>query len=240
MTGVEAYVEAKVTEVLVRVAVLERDPLLRAGLGSVLRAAPEIDVVADLAAGWDDVAAAAPTARPDLLVVSGAWLCEDLPALGGAGGRRHPWHGLPTVVVLDAEDWPTLRHAVTTKSVRGFVDRVTSHEDLASAVRDAGAGRTFLSSSVARSVVEWMATRMDREPASLPAVEAVLTGREMEIFEAMGHGVTNNVIARRLGIQEATVRSHVYRILTKLDLRTRTEAALAAYEYAYRDARSVG
>jgi DNA-binding NarL/FixJ family response regulator len=236
----EVYVETKVPEDLVRVAVLEPDPLLRAGLGSVLRAAPEIDVVADLAAGGDDVAAAPPTARPDLLVVSGAWLREGLPALRGTAGRQHPWYGLPTVVVLDVEDWPALRHAVTTRSVRGFVDRTTSHEDLAPAVRDAGAGRTFLSSSVARSVVEWMATRMDHEPASLPPVEAVLTGREMEIFEVMGHGLTNNVIARRLGIQEATVRSHIYRILTKLNLRTRTEAALAAYKYAHRNTRSAG
>jgi DNA-binding NarL/FixJ family response regulator len=236
---VEVNVETEVQQALVRVAVLEQDPLLRAGLGSVLGADPAITVVTGPGTGRGD-AGIPPSPRPDLLVVGGVWLREGCPAPRDPARTQHPWYGLPMVVVLDAGDWTTLRYAVTTKSVRGFVDRNTSHEDLAPAVRDAGAGRTFLSSSVARSVVEWMATRMDHEPASFPQVETVLTGREMEIFEAMGHGITNNVIARRLGIQEATVRSHVYRILTKLNLRTRTEAALAAYKYAHRVTRSAG
>ncbi|WP_405392310.1 response regulator transcription factor [Streptomyces sp. NBC_01102] len=232
-------VEAGAGGELVRVVVLERDPLLRAGLRSLLRPDPRIDVVADLASRWE-ITASLPVAEPDLLLMSGEWLREDVSASGNTPSDRGFWHQLPAVVVLDVSDWTTLSRAVSTKRVRGFVDRNTSQQDLRTAVLEAAAGRTFLSSTVAKSVVEWMATRMDREPTSLTLVETVLTGREMEIFEAMGQGVTNTVIARQLGIQETTVRSHVYRILTKLNLRTRTEAALAAYKYADRVSPHVG
>lgn len=221
----------------VRVVILERDPLLWTGLRSILRPVPRVEVVGDFTRVRDGLPAM-PVPRPDLLLVNGGWLRESPSGLPAREGE--PWPELPMVAVLDAGDRETLRRAVLTRSVRGFVDRNTSHEDLGTAVLGAVEGRTFLSSSVARSLVEWMAARMDPEPASFAHIETLLTGREMEIFEAMGDGITNTVIARRLGIQEATVRSHIYRILGKLNLRTRTEAALTAYKYTRLDSRCAG
>ncbi|MDI1460714.1 response regulator transcription factor [Catellatospora sp. KI3] len=219
-----------------RVAILERDPLLWAGLRSVLRAHSRIAVVGDFHAVRDGLSAV-PTLQPDLLLISDLWLHDDLPLnLPEKGSARRE---LPVVAVMDADDRPTLRRAVT-KSVRGFVDRNTSHEDLGNAVLDAAGGRTFLSSSIAASLVGWMAAKITHEPSCFADIETSLTVRELEVFEAMGDGITNVTIARRLGIQEATVRSHVYHILTKLNLRTRTEAALAAYKYANLDSPARG
>ena len=216
------------TEQPVRLVILDEDPILRAGIRAILGSYVRIEIIADFGSARQASAHALP-ARPDVLLVGGECLSSkagaDLPDHVTAGRR-------PAVVTLmQPDDAVTLRKAVK-YAVRGFVDRNTSQRDLGTAVLEAHDGRTYLSASIAEVLVGWMADGIRREHLSLPQVEDVLTERELEVLEALGHGITNTAIAHRLHVQEATVRSHVYHILTKLNLRTRTEAVLLGHSYA--------
>ncbi|MGW3107981.1 LuxR C-terminal-related transcriptional regulator [Streptomyces sp. NPDC001100] len=218
----------RATDRPVHLVVLDEDPILRAGIRAILDSFSRIEITADFASVRQ--AFAQPLrARPDVLLIgadclqdrSGASLTEQF--LPGASPAL--------VILMQPDDAVTLRRAVK-YAVRGFVDRNTSQRDLGTAVLEAHEGRTYLSASIAEVLVGWTADGLRREHLSLPQVEDVLTERELEVLEALGHGVTNTVIAHRLHVQEATVRSHVYHILTKLNLRTRTEAVLLGHSYA--------
>jgi DNA-binding NarL/FixJ family response regulator len=93
----------------------------------------------------------------------------------------------------------------------------------------ASRGRTFLSSSIAEVLVGWAASRLFKQHINPSDVLEKLSVREREVLAAMGEGATNTQIARKLFIQEATVRSHIHHILTKLGLSTRTEAVLLGH-----------
>jgi DNA-binding NarL/FixJ family response regulator len=209
----------------VRLAIIDRDPLLRNGIRSMMEAHPRIMVTGD----FDSVRGAGlSSARPEVLLVGADLLDDQLP-----GAIRQVRHDRPpaVVTVMEPGDQWVMRSAVMC-SVRGFVDRNTSHEDLSVAVQEVHKGHTFLSSAIAEKLIGWMTTRIRSAPISVAEVEQALTERELEVLRALGDGITNTMIARRLDIQEGTVRSHTYRILTKLNLRTRTEAVLVGHTYA--------
>lgn len=214
----------------IRLMVVDEDPILRAGIRSIMHPYPEIEVVGDFDS-MRRAAARAPQARPNVLLVGPRHLDDQFDdTLQHLVGFR-PDRGPAVLTVVHAHDQVALRSAVM-RSVRGFVDRNTSHEDLGQAVLDVHNGRTYLSSSIAETLVGWVATWIDREQIPLTEIERTLTERELEILAALGDGITNTAIARRLHVREATVRSHVYHILSKLNLRTRTEAVLAGYSYS--------
>jgi DNA-binding NarL/FixJ family response regulator len=214
----------------VRVVVLERDPLLRAGIRSIMQAQPRIQVVGAFESSRH-AAAGIPATPPSVVLAAAECLDEGyrtaMDHLARGGQRREP--GL--VAMLSAADDATLWQALGC-SARGYVDRGTADVDLNRAVLEVHGGGTYLSSSIADSLVRWAAARIGHEPVSRAEVERALTRRELEIFVALGDGITNTAIARRLHIQETTVRSHIYHILVKLRLRTRTEAVLAGHGYA--------
>lgn len=211
---------------LARVVTVERDPLLRAGIRAILDAQDEIQVVGE----YDGVPRESLTDRPvDVLLLGSEHLSPTLKSLVPRMAERWPGHDLAVVAIVRPGDHESLRAALRYVA-QCYVDRDACHRDLVDAVRAAHAARTYLSSSIATIVVEWMA-RAGREPVPSTRVEHELTEREIEIFVALGDGMSNTAIARRLRIKEATVRSHIYHILEKLDLRTRTEAVLAGHGY---------
>lgn len=221
---------ADVPKANVRLMVVDEDPILRAGIRSIMRPYSEIEVVGD----FDSMlhaAARAPWARPSVVLVGTRHLDDQFDDTLQHLAGFLPDRVRAVLTVMDAHDQVALRSAVM-HSVRGFVDRNTCHEDLGQAVLDVHDGRTYLSSSIAETLVGWVATWIDREQIPLTEIDRTLTERELEILAALGDGITNTAIARRLHIQEATVRSHVYHILGKLNLRTRTEAVLAGYSYS--------
>ncbi|PIB05164.1 hypothetical protein B1C81_30000 [Streptomyces sp. HG99] len=220
----------RATDQPVRLVILDEDPILRAGIRAILDSYAQIEIVADFGSARQ-ASSRAPQTRPDVLLVGGDCLKD---RAGTALHDQVTTGRRPAVVTLmQPDDAVTLRKAVK-YAVRGFVDRNTSQRDLGTAVLEAHGGRTYLSASIAEVLVAWMADGIRREHLSLPQVEDVLTERELEVLEALGHGITNTAIAHRLHVQEATVRSHVYHILTKLNLRTRTEAVLLGHSYANR------
>jgi DNA-binding NarL/FixJ family response regulator len=211
----------------VRLVIVEEDPLLRAGVNSIMKLSSRIEVVGD-ASSIRQVLANVPEIRPDVLVVGSGSLRNQLNiTIPHSSGERHE---LSLVAVLDPADQGSLRNALMS-SVRGFVDRNSCDNDLINGVLEAYSGRTYVSSAIAEAIIGWILMRIEREPVSGVDVERLLTRRELEILGALGKGLTNTAIARQLCISEATVRSHTYHILTKLNLRTRTEAVLIGHAY---------
>ncbi len=213
----------------IRLAIVEEDPLVRAGVAAIVQSHERIEVIDGVDLSWRGAA----EWDVDVLLVGGEFLDDAFGKTFGqrTGGRPEAEVGL--VAVLQADDTAMLRSAVMC-SARGFVDRETSHLDIGRAVCEVYEGRTYVSSSIAETLVGWVARGVHRERLPVPQIEAALTERELQILEALGDGMSNTAIARRLHIQEATVRSHTYHILNKLNLSTRTEAVLAGHNYVHR------
>lgn len=213
----------------VRLIVLDHDPLVRAGLQSVLQSNPRIDIVAECES-LGQVPGASLSSRPEVMVTSAHQLGQRFRAAYRQSPvlREHP----PALVTVMASDDAAALYDAVRCDVRGFVDRAASHQDLAPAVLVARAGGTYLSPTIAAAVIRWVSSRIEQERMPSTQVEQTLTDRELEVLKALGEGVTNIAIARRLRISEATVRSHTYHILAKLGLTTRTEAALIGQSYA--------
>ncbi|MEV6948655.1 response regulator transcription factor [Streptomyces sp. NPDC051172] len=222
MTNLQV-VEARPASDLVRTVIIHDDPLQRVGIRSLVEASPDIDVIGDYGSVRAFTGA---TGAPDVLLLGATQLLDRAAPIAPAAGRSER---VPAVVVLmRPEDTTALRSAVL-QTVQGYVDPSTGENDIGTAVVAASRGRMFLSSSIAEVLVGWAAARMTRQHVDPADVVRDLTAREREVLVALGEGITNAQIARRLYIQEATVRSHVYHILTKLSLRTRTEAVLLGH-----------
>lgn len=103
-------------------------------------------------------------------------------------------------------------------------------EELVHAVRVVGAGDALLSPSITRQLIGELA-RLSRRPAKTPPELASLTERETEVLKLLAAGLSNSEIARRLFLGEATVKTHVARVLDKLGLRDRVQAVVYAYEH---------
>lgn len=218
-------------DLLVRMMIIVEDPLHRAGIRSIVTAHPRIEVVGDFDSPHTAALGSTVGSRPDVVLVGSVYLDEKLRStlrhLSPVGRER----ALTVIALLRPDDEAALRNAVRC-AARGFVDTSTSHEDLGRAVVEVFGGRIYLSSSIAEVLVGWMATQITHEPIHAADLEAELTARELQVLASLGEGITNTHIARRLRIREATVRSHIYHILTKLRLRTRTEAVLVGHRYA--------
>jgi DNA-binding NarL/FixJ family response regulator len=111
----------------------------------------------------------------------------------------------------------------------GFLLKRTRPEDLIAAVHTIAAGDSLLSPSVTRRVIDRMAQQPTPELADQARID-VLTAREREVFEFLARGLSNREIAAALVVEESTIRTHVKRILMKLDLRDRVQAVIFAYE----------
>ncbi|MBE8516413.1 response regulator transcription factor [Amycolatopsis sp. H6(2020)] len=205
--------------------IIHEDPLQRAGIRSLAEASSVIDVVGTYGSAQ---AHGSGVRRPDVLLVGPGQLPDPqeviAPVVGRTEGARTP----AVVVVLRPDDTRALRNAVL-QNVHGYVDPSTGEHDIGAAVLAASHRRTFLSSSIAEVLVGWAAPRLAQQHVSPSEVLEQLTVREREVLVALGEGITNAQIARKFCIQDATVRSHIYHIMTKLGLRTRTEAVLLGH-----------
>lgn len=218
--------EANAATDAVRAAIIHDDPLQRAGIRSLVESTAAVHVIGD----YPSVrACAGVTPAPDILLMGARQLRDRPQPIPPAPGRAEQAR-IPVVVLMRPDDTATLRTAVL-QTVQGYVDPDTCDKDIEDAVVAVARGGTYLSSSIAEILVGWAASKMTSQKYSPAEAAKVLTVRECEVLTALGEGITNAQIARRLYIQEATVRSHVYHILSKLDLRTRTEAVLLGNSY---------
>ena len=204
------------------VLVADDQDLVRAGLCRILDGEPDLDVVAQAGDGEEAVAAAA-GARPDVVLMD-----IRMPRLDGlAATRRVLAHDADVrVVILTTFDLDEYVYEALRAGASGFVLKDAPADEIVRAVRAAATGDALISPRVTRRLI---AEFSRQQPRRRPQVSR-LTEREREVLVAMARGLNNAEIGRHLFIAEGTVRTHVNRLLAKLEVRDRVHAVVLAYE----------
>ena len=208
----------------VRVVVADDEALVRAGLRAILETSGGVDVVAEAANGEEAVAVTR-AEHPDVVLLD-----VQMPRMDGLDAARQILADPdgPRVIMLTTFDLDEYVYAAMRAGASGFLVKDTPREQLVTAVRTVARGDALLSSSVARRLVD----RFARPAPAAPALRATasLSARELDVWRALARGRTNAEIAAELYISEATVKTHVARVLAKLGLRDRIQAVIVAYE----------
>ncbi|MEV7542393.1 response regulator transcription factor [Streptomyces sp. NPDC089915] len=212
----------------IRVVVAEDQRAVRAGLVLILRSAGDVEVVGEAADGEEAVRLAREL-RPDLVLMD-----VQMPLLDGVEAtRRVVAEGLADVLVLTTFDLDEYVFGALRAGAAGFLLKDADAAELIAAVRTVARGEGLIAPAVTRRLIaEFAAPKAVRVPARPEAAAAVesLTRREREVLGALGEGLSNAEIAVRLEMAEATAKTHVSRLLAKLELRSRVQAAVLARE----------
>ncbi|AWT44516.1 MULTISPECIES: response regulator [Streptomyces] len=210
----------------IRVLIADDQQMVRQGFTVLLNTQPDIEVIGQAVDGLDAVARVADLA-PDVVLMD-----IRMPELGGIEATRRIKGATPEikVLVLTTFDLDEYVYDALRAGASGFLLKDASAEQLADAVRVVAAGDALLAPGVTRRLIAEFA-RLDGTPRP-PLKERVgdLTERETEVLTLIAQGLSNAEIAQRLVVAEQTVKTHVGRILVKLGLRDRTQAAVFAYE----------
>jgi DNA-binding NarL/FixJ family response regulator len=210
---------------VVRVVVVDDEPMVCAHLRTILGSAPDIEVVDqahDGAAGVEAIL----RSRPDVVLMDLRMPGVDgLTAIERVARLADP----PVVVVLTTFDADEYVLRALRAGAAGFLVKSTPPEDLIGLVRVAAEGHTVLSPAAARRLI---AASTDSQPARDRARKAVaaLTERETGVLACLGEGLSNAQIAARLYLSEATIKGYVSRMLDKLGCENRTQAGLLAHD----------
>ncbi|MER6508721.1 response regulator transcription factor [Nonomuraea sp. NPDC001636] len=212
----------------IRVLVADDHAMVRAGFGALLAAEPDIEVVGDAADGEQAVDRAR-RLRPDVVLMD-----VRMPGMDGLRAARlllAPPGGQyrPRVVMLTTFDLDDYVYEALRAGASGFLLKEAPPADLVSAVRVVAAGDALLAPSVTRRLIEEIARCRPALPGAAPRVQS-LTERESEVLVHVARGLSNAEIAAALIVAEQTVKTHIGRILAKLDLRDRAQAIVFAYE----------
>ncbi len=207
-----------------RVLVADDQDLVRTGFAMIL-GAEGIDVVGEAANGEEAVAAVR-RLRPDVVLMDIRMpVMDGLEAtrriLGGGSGAR--------VIILTTFDLDRYVYAALSAGASGFLLKDVRPGHLVNAVRLVRQGDALLAPAITRRLVQRFA-RPGTDPAVPHAAVSTLTPREREVLILLAEGLSNAELAERLVVSEATVKTHVTRILTKLGLRDRVQAVIMAYE----------
>ncbi|MDT0441319.1 response regulator transcription factor [Streptomyces johnsoniae] len=213
----------------IRVLVAEDQAAVRQGLVLILRSAPGIEVAGEAADGEEAVRLAREL-RPDLVLMD-----LSMPRLDGVSATgRITGEGLAEVLVLTTFDFDEYVFGALRAGAGGFLLKDSDAAALIDAVRTVAAGEGLIAPAVTRRLLTEFARSRPappRPPAADPARLSGLTPREREVLGRVGEGLSNAEIADRLAMAEATVKTHVSRILGKLGLRSRVQAAVLAQEF---------
>ncbi|MGA5819628.1 response regulator [Kitasatospora sp. NPDC094028] len=209
----------------IRVLVAEDQAAVRAALVMILRAEPDFEVVGQAADGEAAVRLALEL-RPDVVLMD-----VQMPRLDGVSATREVVAaGAAQVLVLTTFDLDEYVYGALRAGAAGFLLKDLEADTLIEGIRTVARGDGMLAPSVTRRLIGTFA-RPDRPvgPAAREAV-AALTAREREVLACVGAGMSNGEIAARLEMAEATTKTHVSRILAKLGLRSRVQAAILAQD----------
>jgi DNA-binding NarL/FixJ family response regulator len=209
-----------------RVVIADDQALVRTGFRMILTA-DGIEVVAEAANGVEAIEAVRRTV-PDVVLMD-----VRMPEMDGLEATRRILSGdaagAPRVVILTTFDLDRYVYAALSAGASGFLLKDVSPEQLVAAVRLVRAGDALLAPAITRRLIERYAAR-DARTATLHRDLSTLTPREVEVLALLARGLSNAELAESLHLSDATVKTHVARILSKLRLRDRAQAIVVAYE----------
>lgn len=205
-----------------RVVIADDQPMMRAGFKAVLEATGDIEVVAEASAGEEAVRAAGEHA-PDVVLMD-----IRMPGMDGIEATRR----LPRQRVLILTTFGLDQYIIEAlrAGASGFLLKDAPTKEVVAAVRAVAAGDAVLSAAVTRQLLDQVARRLPAPVSQRPQELDQLTEREQEVLRMLANGLSNAEIAAALVVSEATVKSHVSRLLGKLGLRDRVQAVIYAYE----------
>ncbi len=212
----------------IKVLLVDDQPLLRTGFRMILSAEQDLAIVGEAAEGQSAVELARKLC-PDVVLMDirmpGMDGIAATRALAGPGVENPIKVLILTTFGLDEYVVESLRAGAS-----GFLLKDSPPEDLVEAIRVVAAGEALLAPSITRQLLDRVATRLPpAHDRSIPAL-AELTERELEVLKLVARGLSNSEIAEKLVVSETTVKTHVSRVLAKLDLRDRVQAVILAYE----------
>jgi DNA-binding NarL/FixJ family response regulator len=214
------------------VVIADDQALVRAGFRMIL-VADDIDVVGEASDGFEALETVRRT-RPDVVLMD-----IRMPNLDGLEATRRiladpalvDGDGPPRVIILTTFDLDRYVYEALNSGAAGFLLKNVTPEHLAAAVRLVRTGDALLAPTITRRLVERFARGgPDGAPRTPRRDLSGLTGREIEVLEQIARGLSNAELAARFQVSQATIKTHVARILTKLPARNRVQAVIAAYE----------
>jgi DNA-binding NarL/FixJ family response regulator len=220
--------EAEKPVTRIRVMLVDDQALLRTGFRMVLQAQPDMEVVAEAGDGAEALEVLRAT---DVDVVL---MDVRMPRMDGVEATRRicEAEGAPRVLILTTFDLDEYAFSALKAGASGFMLKDVPPGELLAAIRAVHSGDAVVAPTTTRRLLDRFAPLLPSTAAAEPARRALkqLTGREREVLLLVAQGLSNGEIAERLVLSEATVKTHVGRILTKLGLRDRVQVVVLAYE----------
>ena len=217
---------------MIRVVLVDDEQLVLSGLRMILESAGDIEVVGEAADGG---AAAEQVLRhrPDVVLMD-----IRMPAMDGLAATRElsALPDPPRIIMLTTFELDEYVHAALENGAVGFLLKDTPPRDLVQAVRTVAEGNAMLAPTVTRRLIAEFAARGGTQAVAARKRLDTLTGREREVVVAVAQGLSNAEIGRRLFMSEATVKAHVSRVLAKLGMSNRVQAAILAHHAGLLDA----
>jgi len=215
----------------IRVALVDDQALFRAGIKMLVGSQPDLEFVGEASNGEEGVAVVAAT-QPDVVlmdirmpVMDGIAATSAVLAQADAAARRPP-----RIIVLTTFDLDEAATRAIRGGASGFVLKDADPEFLLAAIRTVHAGNAVIAASATRELFEHFDGR-SASAATVPASFETLTSRERDIFDLAARGLSNSEIAGLEYLSEATVKTHISRVLSKLSLRDRVQLVVFAYEH---------
>jgi DNA-binding NarL/FixJ family response regulator len=214
---------------VIRILLVDDQALVRAGFRMILDAEPDVDVVGEAADGREAIDQVR-ALRPDVVLMD-----IRMPELDGLEATRRiltdsVGDAAPRILMLTTFDLDEYVYEALRAGASGFLLKDTPPEQLVSAIHVIAEGDALLSPSVTKRVIsEFVRGSGPKPEAAFPRLDE-LTARELEVLKLIARGLSNAEIAKELFVSETTVKTHVARILMKLNLRDRVQAVVLAYE----------
>jgi DNA-binding NarL/FixJ family response regulator len=209
---------------VIRVVLVDDQELMRVGFRMVLGAQEDMEVVGEAGNGKDAVELVQKL-RPDVVLMD-----VRMPVLDGVEATKLiTERGASKVLVMTTFDLDEYALSALRSGASGFLLKDTPPDHLVSALRSVASGDAVVSPSVTRRLLDRFLGNSGGQLRDANVLD-VLTEREREVLVLIAHGLSNTEIARKLFLSEATVKTHVGRVLSKLDLRDRVQAVVLAYE----------
>jgi DNA-binding NarL/FixJ family response regulator len=213
---------------VIRVAVADDQALVRSGFVVLLKSAPDVEVVGEAANG-NEIVDLVRAEQPDVVLMD-----IRMPEMDGLEATRVIVEGVAAtrVLILTTFDLDEYVYGALRAGASGFLLKDTLPDDLLAAVRIVAEGEALLSPRVTKRLIEQFVEQGVPETAAAPnpALDT-LTDRENEVLQAVARGLSNAEIADELFMSHATAKTHVSRLLTKLDARDRAQLVMLAYEH---------